>query len=213
MAMPAWVSEVGVASSAAIALLAVFGERLRATVFRPQLRLSLTSNLGERTIVGEVETKEGGSVSTRRFDTRHYHIKVTNLAVWPTANEVQIYLTSFDILAPGGRSEVKYSGALPLNWRYQTERDSPHRNTRTLGAHSLIEADLFYVCQDYIQLTPMFVPNNLASRMIGAQHFWLTVVARGLNGESKPLCLRCEWDGQWHLDDIAMSEHLKITII
>src|SRR5216683_1424493 len=45
MAMPAWVSEVGVAASVAIAVAAIWSEKLRG-LFRPRLRLALLDEMG-----------------------------------------------------------------------------------------------------------------------------------------------------------------------
>ena len=48
MAMPAWVSEIGVAAQVGIAIAAIWGERIRARLSRPSLRLALVDNVGAR---------------------------------------------------------------------------------------------------------------------------------------------------------------------
>lgn len=46
MAMPTWVQEAGVVGTCVVGLLALFGDRIRAWVFRPKLHLELNSEVG-----------------------------------------------------------------------------------------------------------------------------------------------------------------------
>jgi hypothetical protein len=64
--------------------------------------------------------------------------------------------------------------------------------------------------EDAMRLTPIQSPINLGQVMQGEQHFWVTVLARGLEGDSRPLRLRVDWNGQWSADDRAMAVNLKI---
>jgi len=61
-------------------------------------------------------------------------------------------------------------------------------------------------------MTTTVTPLDFPSNMHGQQHFWITLVARGLNGESQPLRLRVDWDGEWDRGNAEMARHLMITV-
>jgi hypothetical protein len=204
MTMPAWVSEVGVAASVAVAVLAIWGDRIRSALLRPRLQLELLSTTGELTT--QVEQLPGSPA--RFFAARYYHMRVTNLARFPVAHEVQVLLTHFETRGPDGRPATHLSGgALPLMWRNQPL----HQISRAIGHATVADADLLFVREDFLQLTLMLVPNNLAANMRGDTHFWVTLVARGLEGESRSVRLQIDWDGKWDRGDTEMSRHVRIS--
>jgi hypothetical protein len=195
VATPTWLSALGVASSVAIAIVAIWGEKIRATVFRPHLRLDLVDNIGQR------ETVDGASA-------RHYRLRLTNRALHPVAQEVQVFLTQMDIRGPDGQPQTIFMGALPLPWQYQIL----YPNARTIGHKTIADVDLLFVSSEFLQLTTVFDPPSFAATMQGEQHFWLTMIARGLNGESGSLRLKVDWDGRWEHGDHEMGRHLTISV-
>jgi hypothetical protein len=89
-----------------------------------------------------------------------------------------------------------------------------HDRTRTVGRATAADADLLYVRSEFLKITLMLTPNNFPDTMLGASegaHFWLTLVARGLESESRPLRLTIDWDGRWEDGDAEMRQHLTIT--
>jgi hypothetical protein len=44
--VPTWVTEAGIVGTWVVGVLAIFGERIRAMVFRPKLHLALKSSVG-----------------------------------------------------------------------------------------------------------------------------------------------------------------------
>jgi hypothetical protein len=75
------------------------------------------------------------------------------------------------------------------------------------------EADLITAFEDRLQLMLLMqAPFNFPAMMKGEQHFWVTVIARGLNDESRPLRLKIDWDGQWERGDAEMAQHLTIAV-
>src|ERR1700688_3135851 len=209
MAMPAWVSERGVASSVIIATVAIWGERIRAALFRADLRLGLAKDDGERATVVQTQALSGSTSETQILSARYYRLRVTNRARYPAAHEVEVLLTQLDKRGPDGRPQPEYKGALPLTWQHQ----SLYSKTRTIGRTTIADVDLLFVCPDFVRLTPMLDPLNFATTMRGEQHFWVTVVARGLDAESKPLRLKVDWDGNWALGDTEMLGHFKVSIV
>ncbi|MFZ3238682.1 MAG: hypothetical protein WA184_25370 [Stellaceae bacterium] len=193
MATPAWLSALGVASSIAIAIVAIWGERIRAALFRPDLSLELVNNVGQR------DTANGTLA-------RYYRLRLTNRALHPAAHEVQVFLTQMDIRGPDGQPQTIFTGALPLPWQYQPL----YPNTRTIGYNTIADVELLFVSPEFLQLTTTFDPPNFAARMSGGdQHFWITTIARGLNGESPSFRLKTDWDGLWEYGDNEMGHHLN----
>ena len=204
MATPEWVSELGVAGTLVIAIAAIWGDKIRGTLFGPKLRLALVDNVGELT----TQVVQRGQAALQFIPARYYHVRVRNPRSYP-ATEVQILLTRLDVRRPDGKPQKMHTGALPLGWKFQ----APHPETRTIGRATVADADLFFVCPDFLQLTPIILPFNLSAMMQGEVHIWLTLVARGLECESKPLRLRIDWDGKWERGDTEMGRHLTIAPI
>jgi hypothetical protein len=195
--MPAWVSELGVAAQVAIRVVAVWGDKLRAWWFHPKLGLELLKRLGQLDIV-TVSVQHGDQVVPQFSPACYYHLRVTNCAVHPEAREVEVLLTQLDFQGPDGRPQTNFTFALPLGWQYYARH-------RTIGRASVAIADLFFVQPGRLSLTTTVTPLGFPTNMHGQQHFWLNLVARGLNGESKPLRLRIDRDGQWDRGDAEMA--------
>jgi hypothetical protein len=194
---PAWLSALGVAGSIAVAIAAVWGEKIRAALFRPELRLTLVSSVGQR---------ENAGISSIRY----YRLRLTNHALHPAAQEVQVFLTQIDLRGPDGQPQTIFTGALPLPWQYQPL----YPNARTIGHKTVADVDLFFVSPELLHLTTVFDPPNFPANMQGSeQHFWVTMIARGLNGESESLRLKIDWDGRWEHGDQEMGRHLTISAV
>jgi hypothetical protein len=204
MAMPAWVAEAGVVAQVIIATAAIFGERIRARL-GPRLRLQLVNPKGQ------AETLAGGT-PLRFTPARYYHARVTNRTAHPEAREVEVLLTQLDIRGPDGLPQTRFGGAIPLAWQHYQTR------TRTIGRASVAIADLFAVhagapgTPPMLFFTPQVLPVNFPAQMIGEQHFWLSVIARGLNGESNIVRLRVDWDGAWAAPESDMAQHLIVKV-
>jgi hypothetical protein len=152
---------------------------------------------------------ENGRQTVGTIEGRYFHLRVTNGSRFPVAREVQVLITALDIRGPDSEPQRIYTGALPLVWRHQ----QLHGLSRSIGSRTEADADLLFVRNGVLQLTPMLVSNNFAATMLGESHFWITAVARGLDGESKPLRLKIDWDGQWERGDAEMGRHLRISSV
>jgi hypothetical protein len=207
MAMPAWVSELGVAAQVVIAIMAIWGEKIRAW-FGPSLRLALPKPRGQFETLAEAPDQEGRSVP-QFSPARFYRLRVTNRASHPEAREVEVFLTQLDLRGPDGQPQTIYTGALPLMWQHQGHYPA----NRTIGRATVADVDLFFVQPGLLSLTPTVTPLNFPSKMQGGeQHFWVGVVARGVNGESNPMRLRVDWNGRWDGSDTEMAHHLIVAV-
>ena len=186
----------------AIAALALWGEKIRAALFKPKLRLELSTS-GERTRFVDGPEEE-------RYPVHHYHLRVTNQRR-VIAHDVQVLVTRLDLLGPDNRPQPYYTSAhLPLAWRLQ----EIYGNSRTIGRATKADASLLYVRQEFLRITLILTPNNFPDTMAGitgGAHFWLTLVARGLESESRPLRLKIDWDGRWEEGESEMRRHLTIV--
>jgi hypothetical protein len=201
MAMPAWISELGVSASIAVVIIAVWGESIRAHFFKPALNLRIAKDCGEKELI---------SLPGAAFvEARYFRLIVTNAAAYPAAQDVEVLLTELDIRGPDGQPHSQFRGYLPLSWQHQ----ELYSKTRTIGRSTAAAVDLLLLYPNNLKLTPMISPFNLTATMAGVQHFWVTVVARGLNGESKPLRLQVDWDGKWEAGDTEIASHFKIQVV
>src|SRR5437870_5187536 len=101
MPMPAWVAEVGVAASVGIAVAAVWGDRIRASLFQPNLRIAVLNAEGQ--LERLVEPAESNHGVAGFAHGRYYRLVVTNSARHPEAREVEVLLTQLEIRGPDGK--------------------------------------------------------------------------------------------------------------
>lgn len=171
MAMPAWVPELGVAAQVVIAIAAIWGERIRATLSRPRLELKLVAGAGD----AEPRNLPDLGLAT----VRYHRLEVRNRRRLSIANGVQVFITQIELREPSGRIRTDFTGAVPLEWQHR----ELYPTARDVG-HAPLGANLLFIYSDFIQLTAMVEPVPIAfgDRRTGAQNFWITVLARGLNG-------------------------------
>jgi hypothetical protein len=202
MAVSAWVGALG---PWVVAGAAIWGERIRAAVLRPKLCLKLASNVGERTEQVMME----GDLVTAVLPARYFHLRVINRRRFPAAHEVQIFMTKLEIPGPDGQQpRTIYSVPLPFTWHYPELYPNP---LRTIGYTTVAQASMFFVRPGMLQLTLPLVPTNLSNTFQPNAHFWITAIARGIDGKSNSVRLKVDWDGTWESGDAEMTQHLTIT--
>jgi hypothetical protein len=206
--VPTWVTEAGIVGTWVVGVLAIFGERIRAMVFRPKLHLALKSSVG-------IHTTQTASASPDTIEhllppitkhARYYHLRVTNRAIYPTAQDVQVLLLGVEWV----NDEIRRSGKLyvpsVLGWA-----GSVYPLNRSIGSKTEGIADLFFVREDGLRFVPVVLPNNFQAEYTGDTHLRVTAIARGIDCESNPIRLNIDWDGKCEFGDDAMAKHLVIT--
>ena len=186
-----------------VGVLALFGDRISAAVFKPKLHLELKSKVGSYSpqhIRGENEEEA-------TMHARYYHLRVTNRAIYPKAKDVQILLLGVERTDRLGRRPGDLYVPLPLGWS-----NGLYPPARTIGSKTDGVADLLYVRDDVLRFVPIVQPLNFKAEYSGRTRLRVTAVARGLDCESKPLRLLIDWDGNWDRDDDGMARHFKITV-
>ena len=198
-----WIGAIG---PWVVAIVAIWGEKIKSWLFTPNLRISLLDARGEL-IRGGVLIE--GQPQTHL--TRWYHIRLTNesRARFPAAHDARVMLVRVEKPGPAdGPPQVIYQGALPLRWQHQ-ETDPALR--RTIGPEAV--ADLLFVSEHCIvNLTPLLIPNNLPANLTGEMKLWVTLQARSTEADSNVLRVEIAWDGQWDTGEEEMARHLVLRV-
>ncbi len=182
-------------------LLALFGEKIKATLFKPQLELSLVAERGEST-VGTAVAPDGATTSDAM---RMYHLRVRNAKEWPLATQVQVLLVRLEEFGPDGSPQVKWTGDVPMRWRHQ----EIYPLSRTIGAQA--DCDLLSVVKAKgLLLHPVIAPNNLPTTYARKVDLIVSLQARSNEASSQMLSLRVSWDGEWNDGEVEMARHLLV---
>ena len=137
MPVPTWVTEAGIVGTWVVGVLAIFGDRIRAMVFKPKLHLELKSSLGNyitQTPAAPPDTMDHLLTLGMKKHARYYHLRVTNRAIYPTAQDVNVMLLGVE----RRDDEIRRSGELyvplVLGWAgsvYPLNRTSITHKSRT----------------------------------------------------------------------------------
>lgn len=212
-----WLNFALVVAALATIIVALFGEWIRAKLFRPQLELHLRHEHGEKQNAALQWQEADGTIHHRSELARYYHVKVSNGTRWRPATNVQVFLTRVEEPGPDGDFKISWVGEIPLQWRNQ----QAYPTARTIG--SATDCDLCNVVKDkWIELSPLIIPNNLvtrrklpANRLVQTPVNWstnmvVTLQARANEGESPIARFLISWDGEWEDGDIEMAKHLVV---
>jgi len=203
------ISAIQALGTLSVAVAAIWGDWLRSYLLPPRLRIELLDPR-DKPITQTRQIQQGGQLVRQDSEARYYHLRLSNDKPFAVAHEAQVVFTRIERESPNGHPQTVYQVAVPLAWRNQRELDP--RPWRTVGRQPH-EADLLYVRQDGLFLTPMVVPNNFPVCYPSGQRivFWVTVQARSIDAESEALRLEVAWDGAWEPGDAEMARHLLIT--
>lgn len=182
---------------------ALYGERLRARLFRPSLELDLTNPLGESTRV-QLISPDG---STRSEEARYYHVRVANASRWPIATQVQVYLIRIERPDASGRMQIVWTGDMPLRWRLQEVKPI------ALSIGPPADCDLCSVVKGkWLALHPLVSATNLDpfAYQNAPPTIVLTLQARGTEGDSLLTRFEISWDQQWEPGDLEMARHFVV---
>lgn len=184
--------------SAVIAILAIWGDPIRARLAGPRLAVTLLTADGERT------QWTGPQIAPKW--TRFYHLRVTNNRRSAAAKNVRVVLTGLArARADQAFAIVPLSGPLQLTWQFPNV--SPQYpvvgpdNTCDLGH---VESDSGFSFALYV------TPNNFQGRIQGNERMRVEIRVLADNGESEPLFLEVAWDGKWSEDTVEMRRHLIV---
>jgi hypothetical protein len=220
METPAWIVALGVLGTWCMFVAAIWGEKIRSSLFKPELRVVLESPRGLLTteIITSIAASVDHSVQISpqqvqqyKRSARYYYVSAINARRWPVAHNVRVLVTRLETVDPAGMPRTVWTGEIPLQW----EHAQVHPSTRTLGRPA--RADLMVVAKDTtrgqneLHLMTVIEPTNFIRSYLTAVKLWVTVVATADEVDSAALRLAIAWDGQWNSGDVEMSGHLVIS--
>lgn len=209
MQTPPWIALLGVIGTWLIFIAAIWGERIRSWLFKPQLHIRLVNPAGELT-TEKIISIENGDRKERERPARYYYLCVTNPRRWPVANNVQIVLTRVETPDPSGQPQITWQGDVPFQWTHP----QIHPLSRTVGPPA--QADFVVAANDtedpqkQLHLLLLIEPNNFERSYYKETLLWVTVIARSNETDSRQHRLEIAWDGDWNSGDTEMGRHLKI---
>ena len=210
MKAEAWIALVGIGGTWCIFVAAIWGERIRSWLFKPQLHLDLVNPLGER--LTETITTVGPSTPPKSYQrsARHYLVAVTNDNRWPVAHNVQIVITSLEQVGPDGSATTVWTGEIPLMWEYREISALLRTVGRAARAAVAVVADDSTRGRKELHLMPIIEPSNFQRSYYTRTHLWVTLMATADETDSPTMRLEIAWDGEWNDGNIEMARHLTI---
>jgi hypothetical protein len=176
-----------------LAIIAIWGDRIRSSWCGPKLKVSLLNPMGELNPLNDGR------------QCRNYHLKVTNNRKGTPAHNVQVFLKIFRSAADGTLVDRSFSGPLQLTWQFPEY----HPQLLLIGPDRL--CDLGRIIRgNPFELMLYFTPNNFTKYVEANQKIQVEVVAVADNGESEPTRIEIAWDGNWSDDTVEMSRNLVV---
>ena len=192
-------SNVAVAAATFLAVIvALFGDWIRARLFRPNLSVSLANPEGELSSIGS------GEHQVRAW---FYYIRVSSPRPWPKPTEAQVFVVRVQKRNPNGVYHHVWAGEIPLRWKHQ----EVHPLSRTIARDT--DADFLFVTEDcQLRLWPLIGPNNLTPEYTEITDLVVTVQAHAKECSSQQVPIAIHWDGRWDSGKREMTTHLTVEV-
>jgi len=177
-----------------VAIIAIWGNRIRSWWSGPRLRISLHNTMGELT-----KLTDGTPV-------RYYHLRVVNGRKGSPAQHVRVLLAKiFQSAADGTWADQSFSGPLQLTWQFP----QAHPQYPLIGPDDISDLGCIIKGKQF-SITPYIVPNNFNGYVGPNQRIKVEIIAVADNGQSKPVFIEIAWDGNWSDDPAEMGRHLVV---
>lgn len=183
----------------AVAILAIWGDRIRDRLFGPRLELSLVDLKGDLTV------RANGS------KVYYYHLRVKNGRGRNAARGARVLLHGLTRRTPSGHF-VREPLVYPLQFIWTPME--PGEVERTLVDTST--CDFGFVGQFDLIFRPalLVVPNNFRGLVEKDGCVRYEIAATGQNVlSSMPIVLEVSWDGHWTENQEEMQRHLVIRVV
>lgn len=189
----AWFTALG---TVGVAIMAIWGNWVRARFAAPKIELSLRDTRGDLTVRSD------------GLKEIYHHVTVRNRRRWSPAEAVRVLVVGLAKRRPDG-SYMAESLVTPLQltWAFPTF----HELLPTIaGAPDTCDFVALDERSGQLRLSLYILPNNFRGFIKGGQAMRATLVAAAHNAKSEPLVLEVSWDGQWSADLEEMQRHLVI---
>jgi hypothetical protein len=181
----------------AVAVLAIWGDKVRDWIAGPKLQLAL------RDAHGDLNTRGNG---TR---TIYYHLTVTNQRSWSPAKAVRILVVGVSKRRPDGTYFPEAVIApLQLTWAFPEF----HELFPTIATSDTCDLGHLDEGAGRFALSTYITPNNFRGHVASGEAMRVQIIASAHNFHSaRTLVIEVSWDGQWSIDREEMQRHLVIT--
>jgi hypothetical protein len=188
----------------AVAVMAIWGERVRTWVAPPRLRLVLRSPRGV-----PAELVMPGVNTAAPILSMYYHVKVVNDRPWLPVKDCRVLLTGYSKRGPDGRFHPD-DVPVPLQFPWapnhsQGERFRTIVTFQVIDLFRVVERDSLIWPQLYDQVTSFkgYIAKGEAAR------YQIEIDAPGLP-VSVPQVFEISWSGQWSFEPESMEKHLRV---
>lgn len=181
---------------------ALFGSRLRHWMIPPQLSIALSSAEGWPGTVYVFDPAT--NKATYQSSAIWWHVQVANKTREIAVTGVHIFLLSIEAPDASGIFKPVWDGYAALGWRHE-----PNPQPKTIGYP--VECDLCHILKEplEVRLSPI-TKGQVPDRFTGPFKLALTLQARGVEADSRPLRLEISWNGKWSDDKAEMKRHLVV---
>jgi hypothetical protein len=183
-----------------VAILAIWGDKVRARIAGPKLVLQLRDTQGNLTY-------SEGEKGTIRY-LAYYHVMVVNKRKWSPAKNVRILVTRIEKRLPDGSFHPE---PLPIPLQLTWAHPQFHELFPTISDTDT--CDLGYLAEDErrFKLSLYVVPNSFSGYVRPNESLRVSISAVAHNFVSKtPLVLEISWDGAWNEYMDTLSRHLVV---
>ncbi|HVN01528.1 MAG TPA: hypothetical protein VMT68_15070 [Caulobacteraceae bacterium] len=195
------VSAIGAFGTVAAVIVALFGNRLQRWLFPPRLTVNLADSGGVKGGYTLIDAA-GQRVES---EARWYHALVANPTRWPAVTQVQVALRQIEEVDALGKPCPIWAGDTPLQWAHKGDRPL------LLNIGHAAEFDLFSVVKEgWLDIHPLAPLESQSTRWPDKAHIFLTVQARGIEGDSPATRFEVAWDGAWSDDRTEMARHVVV---
>jgi hypothetical protein len=192
---------LGILATLFLAVVALFGARIRYRLDPPRLNIALARNDGWPATLHVLEQATNTAALT---DGLWYHARVDNLTRWNTVTGVHVFLISIEVPDVEGNFQIVWTGDAALGWRHD-----PNPAPKAVGYAA--ECDLCHVLRGIpqVRLSPI-IRGQVQDAFNTPLRMALTLQARGVDANSNLLRVVVSWDGQWSNNRDDMRRHLVV---
>jgi hypothetical protein len=201
------IQAVAAVGTLAVAVMAIWGERVRSWLTPPKLVIQPYTLRGDPTFL-TYDTAGGTGVGQRAM---YYHLKVVNIRPWLTVHNCRVLLKALSRRGPDGQFHP-VPMAVPLQFIWAPSEDTPSEITIT-NEHVL---DFGRLVEGGDRFAPMlrWYANNFEGlvRKNEAVRYYLEINASNFVSR-RYYVFEVACDGEWHFEPEKMQQHLRIREI
>lgn len=225
-----WWVQFGIAfGTIAAVIMAMFGDRIRAAIFKPSLTLSLSNAEGEastNTVSSHKIDKETGEVEVHESDPRNvwYFFGIAAKGTRsPILNDVVVSCIKVELTNLAGHTNTEWQGEVPVGWREQ-RRTYLAVGTKILAIpyvyHRVGIPREFKIIEamhgKWVEIAAPSIPRGSEDKFrwrTGPVNITVHLRAKSLETASNVLKVKITWTGKWpnHVNDL--HKELKLEAV